>query len=702
MTGKADVDLKLKNRLTLQLALLVLVTCLIMGMAGYVVARRELGIKGETILKNGVKMALDIIEANQQRVLDGAVTTAEAQERVKTTLLGPMNPDGTRELHGQVDLGRNGYFIVYGSDGMELMHPLLEGKNMWSAVDPMNKKYYLVQDQIAKARNGGGFTWYNWDLPKSQGIGRKLTYSEYEPKWGWVVCASAYLVDFDQGANTILGFTLLLALVTLALGVFLARHFLQGVTAPVERLLSAMRRAERLQEGPADKKREDEIGGLVEGYNALMDNITEAQRKIREKEQAIYRLAYHDQLCDLPNRNLFKKRVDEDIAKSVDSGILYLMDIRNFRLINTLQGEETGDEVLRLIGVILNRFQGDFSAVGRISGDEFGAWVVNKQEADFMRSIEALRSLFANVLLDKGISLRVDVRIGYAVFPQDGKDFEHCYKSASIAMKRAKDLGGNAIVKYDESLHASIARLELLKQSVEKAIDDRSFYMVYQEKVDPTGQHPRSVEALARWISPEEGQVSPNVFIPIVEEHGLITRFGEMILELVMADYGKLEDKYGAGVTVSINVSPMHLFDINFSTKLFNEIKKHRIDPSHIMLEITESIQIDDFERMKTLMSKIGEFGVKFSLDDFGTGYSSLSYIFRLPIDELKIDKAFIDSLDTDPNAVVMLGAICRLAKAYGLTIVAEGVETKQQEACLISEGVDLIQGYLYARPEPL
>ena len=288
------------------------------------------------------------------------------------------------------------------------------------------------------------------------------------------------------------------------------------------------------------------------------------------------------------------------------------------------------------------------------------------------------------------------------LFPQDGKDFEHCYKSASLAMKRAKDLGGNAIVKYDESLHASIARLEHLKQSVEKAIEDRSFYMVYQEKVDPTGRHPRSVEALARWISPEEGQVSPNVFIPIVEEHGLITRFGELILELVMADYVRLQAKYGVDVTVSINVSPIHLFDIGFSAKLFNEIKKHRIDPSHIMLEITESIQIDDFERMKTIMSKIGEFGVKFSLDDFGTGYSSLSYIFRLPIDELKIDKAFIDSLDADPNAVVMLGAICRLAKAYGLTIVAEGVETKQQETCLLAEGVDLIQGYLYARPEPL
>ena len=167
--GKGGFGLKLKNRLTLQLALLVLVTCLIMGMTGYVVARRELGIKGETILKNGVRMALDIIEANQQRVLDGAATTEEAQERVKVTLLGPRNPDGTRDLHGHVDLGENGYFIVYDVNGVELMHPRLEGMNMWNAVDPKDKHFFLVQDQIAKARNGGGFTWYNWDLPNTQG-----------------------------------------------------------------------------------------------------------------------------------------------------------------------------------------------------------------------------------------------------------------------------------------------------------------------------------------------------------------------------------------------------------------------------------------------------------------------------------------------------------------------------------------------------
>ena len=517
-----------------------------------------------------------------------------------------------------------------------------------------------------------------------------------------MVCASSYLIDFNRGANVILAFTMALTILSLILGIVLARHFIRSVTRPIGALLAGMRRAESCREEQGLTGRNDEIGSLVNGYNELIENITEARQKIRDNEKDLIKLAYHDTLSDLPNRNLFKTKVEADIAAAVSAGMLVVMDIRNFRLINTLQGESVGDGVLRMIGNILKDFQEESRTVGRISGDEFGIWLRGRDEAWLSRSVVMLQSQFASILQDMGYSQRVDVRVGYAMYPDDGSDFEHCYMSASLAVKRAKGMGGNAVVKFDETLRTSISRVEYLKQCLEKAIEEREFRMAYQEKVDPTGRLARSVEALARWVIPGEGPVSPAVFIPIIEEHGMITRFGELILELVMADFDKLRLKYGEDVSVSINVSPIHLFDANFSTKLFLEVRKHLVNPEHVILEITESMQIDDFERMKVIMSKIKEFGVRFSLDDFGTGYSSLSYIFRLPIAELKIDRAFVVSLDTDPNAIVMLGAICQMAKAYGLAIVAEGVETKEQEAYMLAQGVDLIQGYLYSKPEPV
>lgn len=727
----------LRRRLTRQLTILLLATCAFMGLAGYLVARRELVSQGETLLRNGVKMAMDIIKARQEQERSGMLTRDEAQERVKIDLLGPRNPDGTREIRQQADLGRNGYFIVYDVQGLELMHPTLEGQNMWEAADMVHPEFMLVQDQIAKALDGGGFTWYNWVLPKSEQVARKVTYTEYESEWGWVVCASSYQRDFYRGAYVIFAFTVGFAILSLFTGILLSRRFIGILTGPIEDLLGAMKKAEpcrtvsgrsrtasgwsRTVSGPSrtvsgqgrtvfgqsmaghgSKHREDEIDGLVDGYNELMANIEQAKRKIREDEQEIYRFAYLDTLTNLPNRNLFKAKVEKDIADGVPGGALVLMDIRSFRLINTLQGEAVGDAVLRRIGEILLEFQSETRTVGRISGDEFGVWLIGSDKSEWIRCVTVLQISFSTVLHDLGHTLRLDVRAGYAAYPSDGSDFEHIYLSASLAARKAKGMSGSAVVAYDEVLRDSIVRVEQLKHGLEKAIDSRDFHMAYQEKVDPTGRLPHAVEALARWVHPGEGPVSPGVFVPIIEQHGLIVRFGEMVIELVMADFARLREKYGEEVSVSINIAPIHLFDANFTAKLFGEVRSHQVDPGRVILEITESIQIEDFVRMKAVMSQIRAFGIRFSLDDFGTGYSSLSYIFQLPIDELKIDRSFIKSLDADPNAHVMLGSICQMAKAYGLTIVAEGVETREQEVCLLEQGVDLIQGFLYSRPEEL
>ena len=699
--------MKLNKRLVLQLSFLLLVTCTLMGVVGHAVARRELGQKGETILKNSVSLARLIIRSYQEQVNAGILTEAEAMERVKVLLVGRRKEDGTRALIRVADMGEHGYFIVYDRFGNEVMHPTLEGMNMWDAEDRGRPGFFLVQDQIGKAIEGGGFTEYDWELPNSARIARKISYGEYEPGWGWIVCATAYRIDFDRGANTILLVTLVLAVLSLGAGSAMSWKFIRFVTVPVEGLLGAMRRAERYAYDRYVKRRngsvrDDEIGRLAVGYNRLITEKDAAQEKLLESEQRMFRLAYFDDLSTLPNRNHFRKTVEEGIAGGQPNGVFLLLDVRNFRLINTLYGEAFGDELIRMAGVLLATFQSPANAIARISGDEFAGWAAGWAEGAVERNVERFRILLQERAACDGVDLRIDLRTGYALYPDHGADFETLYKHATIAVRHAKTLGTNAVVVYDAALHAAIAREERIRQLLEQAIDNQAFRLAYQAKVEPGTGRVAGVEALARWDSPELGPVSPAVFIPIVEANGLITRFGEMVIDMALADWSGLEAKYGPAFTLSINLSPEHLFDPNLETRLFDAIRRHGAVSSRILLEITEHARIDDFDRIRTVMEKWHPYGIRFSLDDFGTGYSSLSYIRQLPLDELKIDREFVEDLLTDAHAPVLLDVICRMARSYGLTVVAEGVETPEQEAMLVAAGVDLVQGYLHARPEPL
>lgn len=699
--------MRLRNRLILQLTLLLLVTCALMGVVGHALARRALNGKGETILQNSVRMARQLIRSYQEQETAGLLTREEAQEQVKEMLMGPRNADGTRSITHAADLGKHGYFIVYDTDGNEVMHPTLEGQNVWNVTDPNRPDFFLVRDQIQKGIQGGGFTYYDWMLPNAERIRRKISYSEHEPNWGWIVCATAYLIDFNAGATAILVVTLLLGALSVAAGVAVSWEFVRRVTIPVEGLLQAMKQASRLEQGPYLVKkdgtlRKDEIGRLVQGYNALIEQKDLARRRIEENEREMTRLAFYDELSTLPNRNLFRQTVEASIQNGLHHGLFLLLDIRHFRLVNTLRGEAFGDELIRMAGALLGSFVSETNTIARYSGDEFAGWAIGWEEGQVERNVARFRQMLQQRLSKKGEDLKIDLRTGYARYPEHGTDFQTLYRHATLAVREAKELGANAIVSYNQAMHARMAREEQLRQLLEQAIEDKAFSLAYQPKVNPKTGQAAGVEALARWTPKELGAVSPAIFIPLVESGGLIARFGEMIIEKAMADWSRLERKYGPAFTLSINLSPAHLFDGNLETCLFEQIKRHGADASRILLEITEHEQIKDFGRIRHVMSRLKEFGIRFSLDDFGTGYSSLSYIRQLPLDELKIDREFVQALQTDPHAPVLLEIICRIARSYRLVIVAEGVETHDQQTALMAAGVDLVQGYLHARPEPI
>ena len=262
----------IKNKLILFTVALLLLSCLMIGIPSYYVANQELDTQGETILQNGVNMAMMLIDAKSKDVKNGVLTQAEAQEQVKTYLLGEKKSDGTRDISKKVNLGEHGYFIVYDSKGLEIAHPTLEGKNVWDVTDKSGKDFYLVRDQIAQAQKGGGFTYYTWNLPNSEKTGTKITYSGLDNDWGWIVVAGSYMEDFNKGANKITTLILISILIVLVLGITVSLFFINGITRPLKQLVEGMKKIEK---GDLSTqlfiRRKDEIGIVADGFNSMIN-----------------------------------------------------------------------------------------------------------------------------------------------------------------------------------------------------------------------------------------------------------------------------------------------------------------------------------------------------------------------------------------------------------------------------------------------
>lgn len=270
----------LKLKLIMFTAVLLLLSCLMIGIPSYLVANQELDTQGETILRNGVNMALMLIDSKSKEVKNGVLTQEQAQEEVKSYLIGPKRDDGTRPINKNVDLGEHGYFFVYSTEGIELAHPTLEGQSVFDVTDKSGNKFYMARDQIAKAQNGGGITYYTWTLPNSEKTGTKITYSALDPNWGWVVVAGSYMQDFNKGADKITNWLLLSILVVLLVGVSVSLFFIHGITRPLKQLVDSMK---RIEQGDLtvqlNIQRRDEIGIVADGFNSM---IAAQRNMIRE------------------------------------------------------------------------------------------------------------------------------------------------------------------------------------------------------------------------------------------------------------------------------------------------------------------------------------------------------------------------------------------------------------------------------------
>jgi len=446
---------------------------------------------------------------------------------------------------------------------------------------------------------------------------------------------------------------------------------------------------------------------VVTHWVAVGRDIT--QRKTAE--DMIRHLALYDPLTDLPNRQLLMERLQKALhqsARSGQHGALMFIDLDNFKILNDTLGHHVGDQLLKLVAIRLTSSVRKTDTVARLGGDEFVV-MVDDLSTDTQTAMQKSRALADKVLGTlrepfqiAGHQHYATPSIGVAAFVGQKSDVVELLKQADIAMYQAKSLGRNNVCFFDPALQARMDAGAAISADLRVALARQQLLVFYQPQVDRQGVI-AGVEALVRWQHPVRGLVPPGEFIPVAEDTGMILPLGQWVLETVCRQLAAWADcPQTAHLSVAVNVSVQQFRHPNFVDMVVNAIEQAGIEPRRLKLELTESLLADRMEITIQKMGLLKSLGVTLALDDFGVGYSSLSMLKRLPLDQLKIDKGFVDDVLTDPNDAAISRAIISLAQSLGLQVVAEGVETQAQRDFLAYQGCDQFQGYLFAPPLPI
>ncbi|MER8517379.1 EAL domain-containing protein [Mesorhizobium sp. M1060] len=427
------------------------------------------------------------------------------------------------------------------------------------------------------------------------------------------------------------------------------------------------------------------------GWVATFEDITERRRA----EERMSHLAHYDTLTDLPNRSMFRERLDQAMAGDTPLAI-FSLDLDRFKAVNDTWGHPAGDWLLRCVAERLRHsLRSDTDVVARLGGDEFAILQFNPKGAtDAEQLAKRIVAVVSQPFRDKGRDMHVGISLGIALYPGDGKDADTLLKNADMALYSGKSEGRNVYRFFEPGMDALVRARLALETDLETALKRREFVLEFQPITNIASGKIVGAEALMRWNSPTRGLVAPDDFIAAAEDSGLIVPLGEWALKQACS----VAAGWPPGMRIAVNVSAVQIRSADFARSVISALAVSGVPASRLELEITETVLMDESERVLKTLRQLRELGIRIALDDFGTGYSSLGYLRRFPVDKIKIDRSFIHDIDNKDTAAIVR-TIIGLGAELGITVTAEGVETEAQLDILRKAGCVEAQGFLIGMP---
>jgi diguanylate cyclase (GGDEF)-like protein len=493
----------------------------------------------------------------------------------------------------------------------------------------------------------------------------------------------------------------LISLILLVI-VFCGSYFLAGyVVRPIKHIL---KRVDEISEGNFGLRisltRKDELGVLAERVNLMSDNLASYTQQLKDKNNEIKHMAYHDSLTGLANRRLLEEVFSEAMEKAKEKKLnlsVLFFDLDRFKSVNDMFGHTVGDLLLKEVARRLERCFAEKDIIARFGGDEFIVVVTDTNRDHTVRTVTGLIKELAAAYVLEGHEVYITPSIGISMYPADGDNVESLIKSADIALFRAKEAGKNTYRFFSSEMDNLAQRRIMLEKDLRKALMRGELEIFYQPQIHLEQRKIVGMEALLRWRHPELGLISPAEFIPLAEESGLINPIGEWVIRQACIQNKKWQESGLPSMRVSVNLSANQFHQQQFVEGIKQILDETGLEAQYLELEITESIAMNNVDYVISKLRSLKNLGIKIAIDDFGTGYSSLSYLQKFSIDTLKIDKSFVSDLGNSGVITIIIS----VAKNLKLNVIAEGVETMEQIQFLKQRSCDEAQGYYFSKPLP-
>jgi len=451
---------------------------------------------------------------------------------------------------------------------------------------------------------------------------------------------------------------------------------------------------------------EVEVNIIFNDKNKPTDKIVRFRdiTKIKYNNDELVYMAYYDMITGLYNRNYFVRLLSDYVAKAERENALVsvmFIDLDDFHSLNDGMGMESGDEIVQIFGQMLGDFKGENVIISHFNADMYCVAIYEPQgnrTCDYIYKTLLDKVKIPHKLMN-GREVLLSFCAGVAEYPEAATNTLELINCAEIVMLKAKKRGRGEIQYFDADILNEFINSVSIESKLKEAVFSQNFVMNFQPQYYADNRELRGVEALIRWKDNDGNMISPSTFIPIAEKNGSIIPIGNFVIDESIRIYSRWVRDFDIDFILLLNISAIQFRTDNFTEIFLDIISKYDVDPSKIEIEVTESVLIDDFKDVVDKLILLREYGIRVSLDDFGTGYSSLAYLKGLPIDSLKIDKSFVDTITTDENARIILESIVFMSKKLGFETIAEGVENQRQFEYICNVGCDCIQGFYLGKP---